>query len=126
MVDGGEFREDGKRDETGDGRNERHWEKCWEFWGKTRSENCEAEEETRDDGEGKLRGETSCSQWENSMGIRLSQRLHLSREGEFLPCIIIAQGPPLSSPAVPVASVSPTPCPRETANNQYSMNAHYT
>lgn len=84
-------------------------------------------EETRDDGEGKLRGETSCSQWENSMGIRLSQWLHLSREGEFLPCIIIAQGPPLSSPAVPVASVSPSPCPRETAaNNQYSMNAHYT
>lgn len=27
MVDGGEFREDGKRDETGDGRNERRWEK---------------------------------------------------------------------------------------------------
>lgn len=27
MVDGGEFREDGKRDEMRDGRNERHWEK---------------------------------------------------------------------------------------------------
>lgn len=27
MVDGGEFREDGKRDETRDRRNERDWEK---------------------------------------------------------------------------------------------------
>lgn len=42
-------------------------------------------------------GRSGCLKW-----------LHVSPEGELLPCTVIAQGPPLPSPTISVASVSPS------------------
>lgn len=90
---------------------ERDSEKWWEFGGKTRTENWEAEEETRDGGgrlvRGNLRSRAKLQSVGKLNGIRLSQWLHLQRRG--VSTLHYNCFPPL---------------PQRDSNNQYSMSAH--